>query len=179
MIVLDKTLEFLKGITDCDGVPGNEKEVRDFMRDHMKDSADEISYDNLGSIIGVKKGLEGGPRIMIAGHMDEVGFMVTKIDDDGFVKFQTLGGWWSQVMLSQQVTITSSTGKKVRGVIGSKPPHILTPEERTKPADIKNMFIDCGVANKEELEKLGNDSEITSCPKTFTTKLFLFRIDKK
>ncbi len=152
---MDKTVQFLKEITDLNGVPGNEKEVRDYMREKMQDNTDEITYDKIGSIIGVKKGLEGGPKIMISGHMDEVGFMVTRIDNEGFIKFQTLGGWWSQVMLAQQVTITTRTGKKIHGVIGSKPPHALSPEERNKVADIKSMFIDCGVASKEEAEALG------------------------
>ncbi len=152
---MDKTIQFLKELTDLNAVPGNEKEVRDYMREKMQDNTDEITYDNLGSIIGVKKGLEGGPRIMISGHMDEIGFMVTRIDKDGFIKFQTLGGWWAQVMLAQQVTITTREGKKIHGVIGSKPPHALTQEERNKVTDIKSMFIDCGVASKEEAEGLG------------------------
>src|SRR5690625_6352582 len=77
---------------------------------------------------------------MVAGHLDEIGFMVTRIDDKGFVYFQTIGGWWSQVMLAQRVTIMTSQGD-VTGVIGSKPPHILTAEARKKPVEIKDMFI--------------------------------------
>lgn len=145
----------LKELTDANGVPGNEREVRDVMRKYTEGYADEITYDNLGSFIAKKVGDENGPKIMIAGHMDEVGFMVTKITDKGFIKFQTLGGWWSQVMLAQQVTITTGEGKTVHGVIGSKPPHILPPEARKKPAEIKDMYIDLGVATKEEVEKLG------------------------
>ena len=71
------------------------------------------------------------PKIMLASHMDEIGFMVKHITKEGFLKFTCLGGWWEQVMLSQRVTVHGSKGDLV-GVIGSKPPHILTPEERTK-----------------------------------------------
>src|SRR5690625_3449498 len=91
---------------------------------------------------------------MVAGHLDEVGFMVTRSDDKGFVYFQTVGGWWSQGMLAQRVTIMSSKGD-VTGVIGSKPPHILSAEARKKPVDIKDMFIDIGAASKEEAAAFG------------------------
>ncbi len=151
----DETLTLLKEITDANGVPGNEREPRQVMRKYLEPIADEITYDNLGSIIGILKGEENGPKIMVTGHLDEIGFMVTKITDKGFLKFQTLGGWWNQVMLAQQVTVTTCKGDTYHGVIGSKPPHILTAEERKKPVDIKEMYIDLGVANKEEVEKLG------------------------
>lgn len=144
----------LKEMSMLNGVPGNERQVRNYMKEKM-DGLAEISYDNLGSIIGTKVGNEDGPKIMVAGHMDEVGFLVTTITDQGYVKFTPAGGWWGQVMLAQQLDITTSTGEVVRGVIGAKAPHILTPEERNKPVDMKAMFLDIGVKNKEEAEKLG------------------------
>ena len=73
---------------------------------------------------------------MVAGHLDEVGFMITQIDDKGFLRFQTVGGWWSQVMLAQRVTIVTRKGD-VTGVIGSKPPHILPPEARKSQLKLK------------------------------------------
>ena len=91
---------------------------------------------------------------MVAVHLDEVGFMVTRIDDKGFIYFQTVGGWWSQVMLAQRVTILTKDGD-VTGIIGSKPPHILSAEARKKPVDIKDMFIDIGATSREEAEKFG------------------------
>ncbi len=102
-----------------------------------------------------KVGDENGPKIMVAGHLDEVGFMVTQIDDKGFIKFQTVGGWWSQVMLAQRVTITTRKGDEIIGVIGSKPPHILPADVRNKVVDIKDMFIDVGAASKEEVLEWG------------------------
>src|SRR5699024_9543759 len=114
----------------------------------------EVYTDHLGSLIGKKTRTENGPKVMVAGHLDEVGFMITRIDKDGFIYFQTIGGWWSQVMLAQRVTIMTKKGN-VTGVIGSKPPHILTAEERKKPVEIKDMFIDIGASSKEEAEEFG------------------------
>lgn len=150
----DETLTMLKDLTDARGIPGNEKEPREVMESYIKPYADEVYTDNLGSLIASKTGDKNGPKIMVAGHLDEVGFMVTRIDDKGFIYFQTVGGWWSQVMLAQRVTIMTAKGD-VTGVIGSKPPHILSAEARKKPVEIKDMFIDIGAANKEEASEFG------------------------
>ncbi|SIS51348.1 M42 family metallopeptidase [Salimicrobium flavidum] len=150
----DETLTMLKDLTDARGVPGNEKEAREVMEKYIKPYADDVYTDNLGSLIAEKRGNKKGPKIMVAGHLDEVGFMVTRVDENGFVYFQTVGGWWSQVMLAQRVTIMTGAGD-VTGVIGSKPPHILTAEQRKKPVDIKDMFIDIGASSKEEAAEFG------------------------
>ncbi len=154
MTKLDETLTMLKDLTDAKGIPGNEKEPRDVMKKYITPFADEVFTDGLGSLIAKKVGKADGPKIMVAGHLDEVGFMITHIDDRGFLRFQTVGGWWSQVMLAQRVTIVTSKGD-VTGVIGSKPPHILPPEARKKPVDIKDMFIDIGASSREEAQEWG------------------------
>ncbi|NMH69960.1 M42 family metallopeptidase [Bacillus sp. RO3] len=154
MTKLDETLTMLKDLTDAKGVPGNEREARNVMKRYIEPFADEITTDNLGSLIAKKVGDEDGPKIMVAGHLDEVGFMVTQIDKKGFLRFQTVGGWWSQVMLAQRVTIVTDKGE-VTGVIGSKPPHILSPEARKKAVDIKDMFIDIGASSREEVQEWG------------------------
>jgi len=151
---LDETLTMLKELTDAKGIPGNERQVREVMTKYIAPYADEVTTDGLGSLIAKKTGLEGGPKIMVAGHLDEVGFMITKIDDKGFLRFQTVGGWWSQVMLAQRVTIVTSKGE-ITGVIGSKPPHILSPEARKKPVEITDMFIDIGATSREEALEWG------------------------
>lgn len=150
----DETLTMLKDLTDARAISGNEKEARDVMEKYITPVADEVETDHLGSLVAKKTGDANGPKIMVAGHLDEVGFMVTRIDDNGFIYFQTIGGWWSQVMLAQRVTITTKDGD-VTGVIGSKPPHILSPEARKKPVDIKDMFIDVGASSKAEAEEFG------------------------
>ncbi|MBT2754503.1 M42 family metallopeptidase [Mesobacillus foraminis] len=152
MAKLDETLTMLKDLTDARGIPGNEREVREVMTKYIAPYSDELTTDGLGSLIA-KQG-ENGPKIMVAGHLDEVGFMVTNIDEKGFLRFQTVGGWWSQVMLAQRVTVVTRKGD-VTGVIGSKPPHILSPEARKKPVEIKDMFIDIGAVSKEEAEEWG------------------------
>ncbi|MDX8290073.1 M42 family metallopeptidase [Metabacillus indicus] len=154
MTKLDETLQMLKDLTDAKGIPGNEREPREVMKNYISAYADEVTTDGLGSLIAKKTGKEGGPKIMVAGHLDEVGFMITQIDDKGFLRFQTVGGWWSQVMLAQRVTIVTNKGD-VTGVIGSKPPHILPPEARKKPVDIKDMFIDIGASSREEAIEFG------------------------
>jgi len=155
--VMNKKIKLLKEITDIYGISGHEAKVREFVKEKFLDSVgvNDLIYDGIGSIIAKKIGDEKGPKIAIAGHMDEVGMIVSKITDSGFVKFQTIGGWWSQVMLAQQVVIVSSTGSEIRGVIGSIPPHILTKEQRDKVVKIEDMFIDIGASSKEEAEGWG------------------------
>lgn len=154
MAKLDETLTMLKDLTDAKGIPGNEREVRQVMKSYIEPFADEVTTDRLGSLIAKKTGAENGPKIMIAGHLDEVGFMVTQITDKGFIRFQTVGGWWAQVMLAQRVTIVTKKGE-ITGVIGSKPPHILSPEARKKSVEIKDMFIDIGASSREEALEWG------------------------
>ncbi|MER1987038.1 MAG: M42 family metallopeptidase [Solibacillus sp.] len=154
-MALDPTLKMFKELTDANGIAGNERAPRAVMKKYIEPYADALETDNLGSLIAKKIGDENGPKIMVAGHLDEVGFMVTKIDDKGFISFQTVGGWWGQVMLAQRVTITTRKGEEIIGVIGSKPPHIMPLEARNKPFDVKAMFIDIGAASKEQVAEWG------------------------
>lgn len=150
---MDATLTMLKELAEAPGVPGQEAQVRKVMRRYLEPLG-EVLTDNLGSIIGRKAGDAAGPKIMLAGHLDEIGFMVTRITDEGYLKFQTLGGWWEQVMLAHRVEVQTRSGPII-GVIGSKPPHILTPEERSKVVDKKQMFIDIGASSRAEAESWG------------------------
>ncbi|KGX89161.1 M42 family metallopeptidase [Pontibacillus litoralis] len=147
-----ETMQLFKTLTELQGAPGNEHHVRSFMKEQLEPYSDEIIQDGLGSLFGVKKG--NGPKVMVAGHMDEVGFMVTQITKNGMIRFQTLGGWWSQVLLAQRVQIMTENGP-VTGVIGSIPPHNLTLEQRKKPMEIKNMMIDIGADDQEDAKKIG------------------------
>jgi len=156
---MKETIKMLKELTDANGVPGNEGEVRQVMKKYLENVADDIYTDNLGSFIAKRSTIstlaEVPCKIMIAGHMDEVGFIVKLIDDNGFIKFQTMGGWVSHTLLAQQVVITTSENKKIRGVIGAKPPHLMNGGEREKALDVEKMFIDIGVESKKKAEKLG------------------------
>ena len=149
-----ETLQLFRTLTELPGAPGNEHAMRKFMRSELEKYSDEIVQDHLGGIFGLKKGDDQGPHIMVAGHMDEVGFMVTQITENGMLRFQPLGGWWSQVLLAQRVEIITDNGPVV-GVIGSIPPHLLSDAVRNKPMDIKNMLIDIGADDLEDAKKIG------------------------
>src|SRR5690606_27081711 len=116
--------------------------------------ADEVVQDHLGGIFGVRNGPENGPKVLVAGHMDEVEFMDTQVTENGMIRFQPLGGWWSQVLLAQRVQVITDN-RPITGVIGSIPPHLLSDEVRNKPMDIKNMLIDIGADNREGAKEIG------------------------
>jgi putative aminopeptidase FrvX len=171
---MDETLEMLQALTEAVGVPGQEDEVRGLMARYLAPYG-ELVRDNLGGIavrkIGSKAVAKDGPRVLIAGHMDEVGYMVTLITEEGYIKFQPLGGWWEQVMLAQRVRIRTRKGDLI-GVTGSKPPHILLPEERNKIVQKKEMFIDIGAGSKAEVLEAGvrpGDPVVPICPFTVLT----------
>lgn len=147
-----ETVNMFKILTELRGPSGFEHNVRKYMQTELEKYADEIVRDRLGSIFGVKKG--DGPRVMVAGHMDEVGFMVTSITKEGLIRFQTLGGWWNQVLLSQRVEVETEKGV-VPGVIASIPPHLLDENQRKKPMKITNMLIDIGADDKDDAIKIG------------------------
>ncbi len=149
---MDRTELLLKEITEANGVSGYEKEVRRIMARELEGKVDEIQYDKMGSILGRKRGTSDRPRVMVVGHMDEVGFMVKEITSDGYIKFLPLGGWWGHVALGQRMRIITSKGP-VPGVVGSQPPHLLPEEERKKVLQIKDMFIDVGTQHKFDIKK--------------------------
>lgn len=164
----EETRSLFKTLTELPGAPGNEHAVRAFMRSELSKYSDEIVQDNLGGIFGLKKGDANGPKILVAGHMDEVGFMVSGITDNGMIRFQPLGGWWNQVLLAQRVEVVTKE-KTIPGVIGSIPPHLLSDEMRNKPMDIKNMLIDVGADDKEDVARMGikpGDQIVPVCPFT-------------
>lgn len=148
-------LELLKNLSEADGISGCEKEASQVMKKYLDEYADEVTYDNLGSIIGLKKGSEDGPRIMIAGHLDEVGFMVRKIEDNGYVRLLPVGGWWGHVLPCHRLVITTADGNKITGMVGARAPHGLSDEVKNTVVKPIDMFLDLGVENKEEVEALG------------------------
>lgn len=147
-------LKLIKEITEVDGISGHERNASRVMKKYLEGNVDEITYDNIGSIIGKKVGTDD-VKIMIAGHIDEIGFMVSKIDDKGYISMHPIGGWWGHVVLGQRFHVINREGKKFVGVVGSPAPHGMSPEERVKVKEVKSMFLDLGVANKEEVEALG------------------------
>jgi len=149
-----ETLDMFRTLTELHGTSGYEDEVRRFMRGELEKYTEELVMDRLGSLFGVLRGDDNGPKVMVNGHMDEVGFMVTAITDNGMLRFHPLGGWWNQVMLAQRVEISTKKGK-LTGVIGSTPRHLLDEAQRNKPVEISAMFIDIGADSKAHAMELG------------------------
>lgn len=149
---LIKTLEDLSQIY---GVSGHEQYVSRYLKNEYLKYTDEIIYNNLGSIFAVKRSKKkNAKKVMIAGHMDEVGFIVKTITKTGCLTLHPIGGWWSQTLLGQRVAVVNGQGEIFKGAIGSIPPHLLTEADRAKPMEIKNMLVDIGAKNKEEVEKM-------------------------
>ena len=148
---MDQVELMLKELTDAVGISGHEEDVSAVMEKHLN-GLGEIYYDRLGSLICKKTGKAGGPAVMLAAHMDEVGFMVKHVTKDGFIKFLPIGGWWGHVALAQRVTVRTAKGD-VLGIVGSKPPHDLQEDEKKKVVDLKDMFIDVGATSAFDVEK--------------------------
>lgn len=155
--------DWLREISEVPGPSGFERRVRELMIRRLEGKC-EILQDKIGSVIFRKQGQVDGPSIMVAAHMDEIGFLVKTVTKEGFLKFVTLGGWWEQVMLGQRVTVMSPKGD-IPGIIGSKPPHVLSAEERKKIVLKKEMYIDIGAADKKDAEeRLGVTPGIPAVP---------------
>lgn len=143
----------MKELSLTPGVSGSEEKIAEIITRELKDVADKIETDSMGNIIATKKGEKKAPTVMLASHMDEIGLMVRYIDDNGFIKFSNIGGINDQMLMNQTVTVHSSVGEPIVGVIGSKPPHVTTAEERNKVVKASDMFVDIGAKDKEEAEK--------------------------
>lgn len=145
-------VNLLKQICELPGAPGFEKKIRDFVVREARDLVDEISVDNLGNVIAIKRGKRNpeNKRVMVAAHMDEIGFIVTHIDENGFLRFHPLGGFDPKTLTAQRVIIHGK--KDLIGVMGSKPIHVMTQEEKTKLPKLTDYFIDLGM-DKSEVEQ--------------------------
>jgi len=141
-------IELLKKISETAGAPGFEKRIREFVSEEIKPFVDSVEVDNMGNLIAFRKGASD-KKIMLAAHMDEIGFIVSHIDDNGFVRFLPLGGFDPKTLSSQRVIIHGK--EDVVGVMGTKPVHLMSPEERNKAVQLKDFFIDLGMS-KEEVE---------------------------
>lgn len=139
----------LAEICEVAGTSGFEQRVRELVIREIKDIVDEYSIDNMGNIIAIKKGKQP-KKVMAAAHMDEIGFIITHIDDKGFLRFTTLGGFDPKTLTAQRVIVHGK--KDLIGVMGSKPIHLMDADERNKAVKISDFFIDMGMP-KEEVEK--------------------------
>lgn len=139
-------IKLLKEICEVAGAPGHEQRVRELVLKNIKPHVDEISIDNMGNITTIKRGKKR-KKVMIAAHMDEIGFMVNHIDDNGFLRFVPLGGFDPKTLTAQRVIVHGK--KDLIGVMGCKPIHMMTPAEREKVVPLTDYFIDLGMSKKE------------------------------
>ncbi len=147
-------MELLKKLCEAHGVPGREEAVRQLVMRELEKVTDEIRTDTLGNVIALKKGSGRGPKVMIAAHMDEIGFLVPHIDEkNGFLRIDPVGGFDPRVLMAQRVLVHTDSGDLL-GIIGSKPPHILSEEERKKPLELKDLFIDVGLPAEEVKQRV-------------------------
>ncbi len=143
-----KALSLLQELTQAHSISGHEDEVRAIFVDELSECG-EFSADRNGSVF-CETGTTG-PRVLVAGHMDEVGFLVQNITQDGFIQFLAIGGWWEHNLLSQRVEILTRSGEKILGVVSSKPPHFLPESQRRTVMSIDQMFIDIGAESRRDV----------------------------
>lgn len=143
-------VELLRKVCRIPGAPGYEQRIREFVIREVSPFVDEVKTDPLGNVIAIKKGLSD-KKVMVAAHMDEISFIVTDIDSEGFVRFHTLGGFDAKTLTAQRVIIHGR--EDVMGVMGTKPIHVLTQEERSKAPKTIDFFIDTGLS-PDKLKKL-------------------------
>src|SRR5262250_3008646 len=148
----DSSLAFLKTLLTTPSPSGFERPIQDVVRAWAKNYADDVRTDRHGNVLAVLNP-EGSPRIMLAGHCDQIALMVEHIDDNGFLYVQPIGGWDIQILLGQKLTVWRQGGP-LPGVISRKPPHLLTNEERNKTPQFTDVWVDIGVADRKEAESL-------------------------
>ena len=147
-------IDLLRRLSNSFGPPGAEEEPREILRAELEGVADEVRVDKLGNIFFHHRGEEGRPTVMLAAHTDEVAFLITHIEETGFLRFHTLGGITANIMPGQRIIFRGKNGP-LRGVVGTKPPHIMTEEERKKLVPSEELFIDVGAESLEAAEGKG------------------------
>lgn len=152
---MDKaSLKFLQELSDVHAPSGFEAAASRTMKEYVEGYCDRVYNDRLGNMMFEKIGQKDGPTVLVAGHVDECGFIITGVNSQGFLSFSQLGGWFDQVLLGQRVMVHTKKGA-VRGIIACKPPHLMEPEEAKKVVTKDKMFIDVGASNKDESQAMG------------------------
>jgi putative aminopeptidase FrvX len=169
--ILLELKDILKELTEVVGISGYEYTAAEVTVKHLKPYCDEVSIDNMGSVIAFKRGEQNGDKrykILLAGHLDEIGLMITKIEDGGFIRVTRVGGIDVSTLPGQEVSIIAGQGKDViHGVIGAKPPHLQEPGESGNPIKLEDLYVDTGMS-KEELEKIVEVGTLVRIESDFT-----------
>jgi endoglucanase len=153
---LAREIKLLEALSNAFGPSAAEEDVREILKKELKGYADETRVDKLGNVFFYHHGKKSHPKIMLSAHMDEVGFLITFIEEDGFLRFETLGGITNNIMPGQRILLRGDKGY-LKGIIGTKPPHIMTPEEQNKVIPKEDLFIDVGAENLDAAKKKGAD----------------------
>ena len=141
--------DLLKKFSEAHGISGHEDEVRNLVAQELE-GCGEFSSDGSGSLFCTNG--DSGPRVMLAAHMDEIGFLVQNITANGFLQLVGIGGWWPHTLLSQRVLVKTRSGRSVQGVIGSKPPHFLPEGQRNSVMSMEALFVDVGAESAEQVK---------------------------
>lgn len=150
--------DLLRSLTDVSGVPGYEDRIRDLIRDELAAATDRVRTDAMGNVVGTLEG-EHDHSVVVAAHMDEIGFMVTTVDD-GFLKLDPLGGWDPRILKAKRVTVHTEDGDLV-GVIGSTPPHTLDEDDLKEPTDIEDLYVDVGLPEDAVADRVSPGDLVT------------------
>ncbi|MGC8606936.1 MAG: M42 family metallopeptidase [Vulcanisaeta sp.] len=148
-------IDLLKRLSEAFGPSGFEDEVRDLVIKELGSYVDDLIVDKWGNVIGVRYGRRRDLKAMVAAHIDEIGLLIDNIDKNGFLRFRAIGGWNEVTLVSQRVVIKTVDGRKIKGVIGSRPPHVTPPGKEREAPELKDLFIDIGASSDEEVRKLG------------------------
>lgn len=148
-------LELLKRVSEVRGISGDEREVAKLVVNELKGTTDKIEFDNLGSLVAHLPGQKDQPTVSISCHMDEVGFVVGKIEKSGFIRLHPVGGWWGHVVPAHEFVVKTRDGKEYIGVTGAQPPHGMSADARNRVMEIKDQYLDLGVKDAKQVEELG------------------------
>ena len=142
-------MKLLKELCEAPGIPGREQAIIDIMTRELNQTCDSVDVDKMGNVIGIKKSDKTNPvKVMLAGHMDEIGFIVSHIDKNGFIRFAPRGGHSPRVLVSQRVRVYGKD-EMIIGVVESAPVFLAPPEARSKVPELKDLFIDTGLDGEE------------------------------
>ncbi|MGI6714280.1 MAG: M42 family metallopeptidase [Bacilli bacterium] len=152
----EERLQLLQEVSEVRGISGHEREVARLIQRHLKGVVDRFEFDNLGSTIAyLNKHDAKKPTVLLTAHMDEIGFLVSGIEEGGFLRINPIGGWWGHVIPAHEFIVKTREGKEYFAVSGAQPPHGMPPEKRKQVMEIKEMYLDLGVSSKKEIEEMG------------------------
>ncbi|MCH3976189.1 MAG: M42 family metallopeptidase [Bacilli bacterium] len=151
----EERLLLLKEVSEVRGISGNEREVSCLIQRYLKDDVDHFEFDNLGSTLAYLPGEQGEPTVLFTAHMDEIGFMVLRVEESGLIRLGNVGGWWGHVIPAHEFVVKTRDGHEYIGVTGAQPPHGMPADQKNKVMELKDMYLDLGVDSRKQIEDMG------------------------